>query len=72
MEIERQEDMCVKCNKRTATVDFAADTTAAIHGWTIRICELCYIKEQLAFASKQAARIPQLESKLTKLLEKEK
>lgn len=66
-----ESDICSICNRRTATLDWANDPTAAIYGWTTRVCEICSVEEQLSYARKQADRVPELEYRLTTLLKRE-
>ena len=66
------EGPCQKCNKRPATTCWSSEgPVAALHGVYSYWCEICVVEEQLYFAYKLQASIPELEEKLKLLTEKE-
>jgi len=69
-EIKRTEkELCQNCGKREATTNWVGDggVIEYVHGFYQRWCDYCATKATLAYARKQARRIPSLERKLAKL-----
>lgn len=58
--------LCQHCRVRRATLDWVGEggTLGHVHGLYERWCEVCATTEQLAYAKRQAARVPELEAKL--------
>lgn len=61
--------MCQNCGKREATETWVGEggTMALVHGAGQNWCKICCIREQLAYAIKQAERIPSLKEELKEL-----
>ena len=66
--------ICQRCKKRKATENWTNEggLLAFIHGMYQQWCRICCLEEQLRFARKQAAGIPNLEKILVEELKKEK
>lgn len=64
-----EEIVCENCGERNATMEWVGEGGALAwsHGWSSNWCELCCVREQLAYAVKQAERIPELEEELERL-----
>lgn len=62
-------DLCVHCQTRPATLNWYGDggALAVVHGPGLRWCQHCAVTEQLAYAKKLAATIPDLERQLKQL-----
>ena len=56
--------ICQNCNKREATQTYTDDMMSFIHGMSAQWCMYCVLTTQLAFARKQADRIPIIENDL--------
>lgn len=41
----KAEDLCVECEKHSASINFAEGTIAYIHGMSARICRCCYAEK---------------------------
>ena len=61
-------DRCVNCGIRTATTDYSGDAMSMIHGFVSRWCEQCLLEKWIREAKESAARLPDLEQRLAKLL----
>lgn len=63
-------DICQRCQQRPATLNWVADggVMAYVHGMTQRWCERCAVSEQLVYATKIAATIPNLKERLRQLM----
>ena len=61
--------ICTNCKIRPASLVWAGDggIIGVIHGAYTYWCERCSVIEQLDYARKAAARIPELEKKLAEL-----
>lgn len=72
-EIPQPSGPCQKCNQRPATAFWTGSEGAIgfVHGFYQQWCEVCCLEESLKYAREQAARIPELEDQLAKLLAKE-
>ncbi len=59
-------DLCQNCKKHQASLDWVGDggALALAHGFKVRWCECCAVKEQLKHARERAAAIPDLEEEL--------
>ena len=63
----KEGEPCVNCGKHPGTVKWLGENAGAIdliHGFYQWWCRRCALEAQLAYARKQAARIPDLEAKL--------
>lgn len=65
-------DPCNKCHTRPSTVNWVMDSGALglVHGMSelrCERCERCCVEEQLEYARKLSASIPELEAKLREL-----
>ena len=63
--------MCRNCGKRPGVLQWVGDggALAYVHGGGAPWCERCVVEAQLAYAKVLAARIPELEQKLSALPE---
>ncbi len=60
--------MCQKCNQKPGTETWCAEGVMAfVHGMSQQWCKWCVNDEQLAFARKVAATIPELERRHAEL-----
>jgi hypothetical protein len=68
-----KDQTCAKCATRPATEWWTGEggTLAAVHGFYEARCVQCCVEEQLEYARKLAATIPELEAKLIELQGKE-
>jgi len=64
-----KDQTCAKCKTRPATAWWTGEggVLAAVHGFYEARCEYCCCEEQLEYARKLAATIPELEAKLAEL-----
>lgn len=61
--------MCQRCNERPGTETWCdSGVLGFVHGMSAQWCERCVVEEQLAHARKAAARIPELEAELSRIL----
>lgn len=65
----KPETLCPKCEQRPGTEIWVGEggTLAYVHGFHAYWCKPCVVTEQLAYARKSAARIPELESELARI-----
>jgi hypothetical protein len=61
-----QGTMCYHCGKHSATHHWYGDTSVMgfVHMDPEFWCECCCLREQIVYAEKQAAKLPQLRSEL--------
>ena len=64
-----EDQTCAKCQKRPGTAWWAGEggVIAIVHGFYEARCAYCCVEEQLEYARKLAATIPELEAKLAEL-----
>ena len=68
MKAMKPSGQCQNCLERPATEVWSPEgTVAALHGLYQYWCKRCVLTEQLAYARKIAANIPQLEKELKNL-----
>lgn len=60
-----KDNLCGRCHLREATQNFSEGPFAFIHSVYVRYCDICVLEEQLLYAQKAAARIPELEGLLS-------
>ena len=59
-----KDTLCGRCHLREATQNFSKGPIPFIHSVCVRYCNICVLEEQLLYAQKAAARIPELEGLL--------
>lgn len=64
-------DVCQNCKRRPAVLDWVGEggALAYVHGMHVRWCQRCAWEAQLDYARKSALQIPDLENKLSALLD---